>query len=103
MSAFDIQEGGDHYKRLAIQPTEFALANKLAFVEGNVVKYVTRWQDKGGVEDLRKARHYLDLLIEHTEAAAAAAIQPTLPFPPVSDGITYDLFNVDLNKETACG
>lgn len=103
MSAFDVQEGGDHYRTLPIQPVQFALANKLAFVEGNVVKYVARWREKGGIEDLKKARHYLNLLIEHSEAEAAAAAQPTLPFPPVSDGSTYDLFGVDLNKETACG
>lgn len=64
-SALDVQVGGGHYKDLAIQPVEYILANKLPFVEGCVVKYVTRWKAKGGVEDLRKARHFLDLLIEH--------------------------------------
>ena len=67
-SAFQKQEGGDHYKACPIQPAEFAIANGLGFVEGNVVKYVTRWKQKGGVEDLKKARHYLDMLIESTEA-----------------------------------
>lgn len=61
---FDHQEGGSHYKRLAIQPLDFIVANGMTFVEGNVVKYVTRWKDKGGLEDLKKARHYLDLLIQ---------------------------------------
>lgn len=64
MSATERQEGGDHYQKLAIQPIDYILGNGLGFAEGNVVKYVTRWRDKGGVEDLRKARHYLDLLIE---------------------------------------
>ncbi|QII87523.1 DUF3310 domain-containing protein [Bordetella hinzii] len=63
-SALDKQEGGDHYKKLAIQPIEFIFKNKIGYAEGNVIKYVTRWRDKNGVEDLRKARHYLDLLIE---------------------------------------
>lgn len=63
-SALDRQFGGSHYKEMAIQPVEFILANKLDFCEGNVVKYVSRWKVKNGIEDLRKARHYLDLLIE---------------------------------------
>ena len=60
----DVQVGGDHYKKLAIQPIEYIHANKLGFAEGNVVKYVTRWRDKNGIKDLEKARHYIDLLIQ---------------------------------------
>lgn len=63
MSANDKQMGGSHYLK-AIQPWDYIAANGLDFFEGNVVKYVTRWRQKGGVEDLRKARHYLDKLIE---------------------------------------
>lgn len=66
-SALDVQVGGGHYKGKAFQPVEYILANNLPFVEGNVVKYVTRWRNKGGIDDLKKARHYLDLLIEHEE------------------------------------
>ena len=58
---------GSHYKDRAIQPIEFILANDLGFCEGNVVKYVTRWKDKNGVEDLRKAIHYLEFLIDKEE------------------------------------
>lgn len=58
------QIGGDHYKGKTVQPWDFIAANGLGFFEGNVVKYVTRWKDKGGVADLEKARHYLDKLIE---------------------------------------
>lgn len=61
------QVGGNHYREMAIQPIEYILANKLPFIEGAVVKYVSRWRSKGGVEDLRKARHMLDLLIESEE------------------------------------
>ncbi len=64
MRALDKQEGGDHYKKLAIQPVEFICKNKIGYAEGNIIKYVTRWRDKNGVEDLQKARHYIDLLIE---------------------------------------
>lgn len=58
------QEGGSHYKDLAIQPVEYIHANGIGFFEGNVIKYVTRWRSKAGVEDLRKAKHYIELLIE---------------------------------------
>lgn len=63
-SAKDAQVGGSHYKEFAIQPIDFVLGNKLGFCEGNIVKYVCRHKKKGGLEDLLKARHYLDLLIE---------------------------------------
>lgn len=58
------QHGGTHYKALAIEPWDFIVANGIGFLEGNAIKYLTRWRDKGGMEDLRKARHYLDKLIE---------------------------------------
>lgn len=64
MSALDIQEGGNHYKTKTIQPVEYCMANSIGFMEGSVIKYVTRWRDKGGIEDLKKARHFLDMLIE---------------------------------------
>lgn len=63
-SALAVQEGGDHYKKLAIQPIEYIHANGIPFAEGSVIKYVSRWRDKGGIKDLEKARHFLDLLIE---------------------------------------
>ncbi len=66
MSANNQQVGGTHYLR-AIQPWDFIAANGIGFFEGNVIKYVTRWRDKAGVDDLKKARHYLDKLIELEE------------------------------------
>jgi hypothetical protein len=62
--ALDTQVGGNHYTSCAIQPIEFIHANNLGYAEGAVVKYVTRWKHKNGIEDLKKARHFLDLLIE---------------------------------------
>ncbi len=58
------QEGGSHYKNKAIQPWDYIIGNELGYLEGNIVKYVSRWKDKGGVEDLKKAQHYLQKLIE---------------------------------------
>ena len=57
------QEGGSHYQ-LPIQPIEYIYKNGLGYMEGNVIKYVTRHADKGGAEDLRKAIHYLEMLLE---------------------------------------
>ena len=67
MSAFDTQIGGNHYAKFAIQPLEFIVRNNIGFLEGNVIKYVVRWKDKAGVQDLKKARHYFDMLIELEE------------------------------------
>ena len=58
------QVGGDHYRAKPVQVWDFITANGLGFLAGNVVKYVSRYKDKGGVTDLEKARHYLDKLIE---------------------------------------
>jgi hypothetical protein len=58
------QIGGDHYRSKTIQPVEYIHANGIGYFEGNVIKYVTRWRDKGGIADLEKAKHYLALLIE---------------------------------------
>ena len=64
-NAWQSQVGGDHYKKLKIQPMEYALANKLDYAQANVVKYVTRHADKNGKEDLLKAIHNIQLMIEH--------------------------------------
>ena len=58
------QVGGDHYSKKAIQPIQYIQANKLGFEEGSIVKYITRWRDKGGIKDLEKIKHYVDFLIE---------------------------------------
>lgn len=63
-SALDHQEGGDHYKNLPIQPIEYITRNEIPYLEGNVIKYVTRHATKHGREDLLKARHYIDLILE---------------------------------------
>ena len=67
MSARDIQIGGSHYKGASLQPIDLILALELGFCEGSVIKYVSRWRDKGGVQDLKKAKHYIDFLIEEEE------------------------------------
>lgn len=69
------QIGGTHYASKTIQPWDYIIANQLGYLEGNVVKYISRWRDKGGVQDLHKARHYLDKLLEVEQQAKA-------PTPP---------------------
>jgi hypothetical protein len=60
------QVGGAHYAIKAIQPWDFIIANNIGYLEGNIIKYISRWKDKGGIEDLKKAQHYLQKLIEVT-------------------------------------
>jgi len=64
MSANDTQVGGDHYRDKKIQTWDYIVQNEIPYLEACVIKYVSRWRDKGGVEDLRKAQHYLEKLIE---------------------------------------
>lgn len=63
-SALDVQVAGSHYKGKAIQPVEYISANGLNFLEGCIVKRITRWRQKDGVRDLEKIKHEVDLLIE---------------------------------------
>jgi hypothetical protein len=63
-SALDKQVSGSHYKDKGIQPIVYIHANNLGFCEGNVIKYVTRHKEKNGAADIKKAIHYLELLLE---------------------------------------
>ena len=64
MSAYDKQVGGKHYIKYKIQPSKFVTENKLLYPEGSVIKYILRHQDKGGKQDLEKAKHFIDMIIE---------------------------------------
>lgn len=89
MKATQEQIGGSHYKDMPIQPVEFIHKNGIPYIEGSVIKYVSRWRKKGGVEDLKKARHFLDLLIEMEEVKETIGplwggedyTSPELPWP----------------------
>lgn len=63
LNPLDIQVSGSHYKSLKIQPVEYIHANDIPFIEGSIIKYATRWRAKGGVKDLEKIKHFVDLLI----------------------------------------
>ena len=64
----DEQVGGSHYKTMKIQPLEYALQNDLGICEHAVIKYVSRYKVKGGIQDLEKARHYIEILLERANA-----------------------------------
>ena len=65
------QVGGAHYKQHTYETWDVILDWQLGYLDGNAVKYLSRWRHKGGVQDLKKARHYIDKLIEVTEAEQA--------------------------------
>jgi len=64
MSVWKKQVGGKHYLKYKIQPSRFVVENKLLYPEGCVIKYILRHQDKGGKQDLLKAKHFIDMIIE---------------------------------------
>ena len=67
MKSFKKQVGGSHYKKYKIAPVEFIIKNNIGFVEGNIIKYILRFKEKGGVQDLEKAKHYIELLIDSSK------------------------------------
>jgi hypothetical protein len=86
MSSLDVQTGGDHYKNRTIQPVQFAYANNLNYFEGSVLKYITRHRQKNGKQDLEKAIHYLQMLIEleyPDNPVPTPSESPSLEYNPV--------------------
>jgi hypothetical protein len=87
MSALDKQVGGSHYKDLVIQPSEYSERNGLSALEGNVVKYISRWKKKGGAKDLLKAIHCIEMIMEMhcpdetVHSAHFFDTERNLPFP----------------------
>lgn len=77
MSALDVQVGGDHYKAMKIQPMEFSMLNNMDACQHTIIKYVSRFRAKNGVQDLEKAKHVIDMLIEFETKKALPA--PTTP------------------------
>lgn len=78
----DVQIAGSHYKTKKIQPVEYISANNLNFLEGCIVKRITRWRDKNGIQDLEKIKHEVDLLIEMERRYGSLAEQPKTPSVP---------------------
>ena len=78
MAANELQYGGDHYKKYGnLQPWDVVLAWDLGYLEGTALKYIARWQDKGGIQDIKKAIHFLEKLIEVEEAKKEPTVSLT--------------------------
>ncbi len=82
MSANDKQIAGSHYKGQAIQVWDYITSNGIPYLEGNAIKYLSRWRQKGGLDDLRKALHYVEKLIELEEAAQEQQVTGEKPNEP---------------------
>ena len=89
-SAMDVQIGGDHYKKLKIQPMEYSMANNLDACQHTAIKYVTRFRDKGGVADLEKAKHVIDMLIEFEQKSKSEAALEALARHAQELGLGYE-------------
>ena len=97
MNANDKQVGGQHYSAKAVQPWDYITSNNLGYLEGNVVKYVSRWKEKNGVEDLLKAKHYLEKLIELQQPA------PTSEADALREEIEMLRSHINNGIEKTCG
>lgn len=74
MAANETQVGGEHYKTKAIQPWDYISSNNMGYLAGCIVKYVSRYEDKNGLEDLEKAKHFLEKLIEVEQSRTPTTI-----------------------------
>jgi hypothetical protein len=97
MSANETQIGGEHYKDKAIQPWDYITSNHLGYLEGCIIKYVSRYKDKNGLEDLNKAKHFLDKLIEVESARAIPKVGRAEILETLVPGLNT-LFGLDYTK-----
>ena len=86
MTTLDTQPGGDHYRKFTIQPVTYIVANGIGFLAGNVIKYVTRYRSKNGAEDIRKAIHYLEMILEFEYGEKPKPVAQSAPLPSGLDG-----------------
>jgi hypothetical protein len=88
LSSLSSQVGGSHYKEFKIQPVEFCFVNNIPYLEATAIKYLCRWRNKGGVQDLEKAKHFIDLLIELEDLYGESTehAEPIQVGPDYSDG-----------------
>jgi len=96
---YDKQVGGDHYSKMKIQPAEFVNKNKMLFAEGNAIKYICRHINKGGKQDLEKAKHYIDMIIERDYGDDAEKSKVfagvSIKDPVDSDDISYEGLSIN--------
>ena len=100
----EVQVGGDHYKEMAIQPMEYSMANKLDACQHTIIKYVTRFRDKGGIQDLEKAKHCIDLLIHfERQSAALSFVDEAREFIEPTDADIASAIDDDSERMQAIG
>ena len=87
---YDTQVGGNHYQTMKIQPAEFINKNEMKFAEGNAIKYICRHVNKGGLQDLEKAKHYIDMIIDRDYGDDAEKSKVFLSGLPESDKDSMD-------------
>mgnify|MGYP005993019695 FL=1 len=92
---YDKQIGGDHYQNMKIQPAEFINKNKMKFAEGNAIKYICRHINKGGKQDLEKAKHYIDMIIERDYGDEAEMSKTFTPSVEPEVNMTYEGLSVN--------
>lgn len=86
MSANEYQVAGQHYRKTKIQHWDYAASNNFDYFQGQITKYVTRWKDKNGLQDLEKAKHFLEKYIEIEKAKSPKQMElPIRELPPVID------------------
>lgn len=100
MSALDTQIGGGHYKGMKIQPMEYSMANGLDACQHTAIKYISRFRDKGGIQDLEKAKHCIDMLIEFEQKRLSEETISTVVEDILSDGPTTAALKVLATKAT---
>lgn len=84
------QVGGTHYNKMKIQPVTFIVENELSYCQGNVIKYVCRYADKNGVQDLKKAKQYIDFMIRDLQTKdILESVPPKFNDYPFNEGDTY--------------
>ena len=92
---YDKQIGGDHYQNMKIQPAEFINKNEMKFAEGNAIKYICRHINKGGKQDLEKAKHYIDMIIERDYGDEAEMSKTFTPSVEPEVNMTYEGLSVN--------
>ena len=95
---YDKQVGGDHYQNMKIQPAEFINKNQMKFAEGNAIKYICRHINKGGKQDLEKAKHYIDMIIERDYGDETVRSQVFTSSSDPGVDITYDGLSLSFDE-----
>lgn len=96
----DTQIGGEHYKKYPIQPWDYIMKNNIPWAEGCIIEWVTRWRDKGGVQDLEKAKHMIEKIISGCDVNVKPQTKPHDIMPVYPDVRIREFKARNIAKET---